>query len=1232
MVFPMGKFKYQSTDNVGRLISVSGNMPESTSDVWAISPYNPSDRFHEGSLTTTIPSIQSAGQLCTGPFAAHSTDRNLAFYCLSGAIHFQVEKNGVDSISFKSAAGEALSGMAVFSFNKQNLPSYHDASQEESDSVLVKAPAGGFLEGKDYYAFCRPQVLSKGLIATVYTGQSQRILSFPNVTSVSRATLSDPILIQLKEELNPVSIISFADARMKADCVAALDKDQDGEVSVTEAATVTSLEGIFKSQLYTSFDEFRYFTGIKAIPDNFFSGWIMLKSISFPDGLSTIGKNAFLRCGELEAITFGHGLTFVDLKAFSQCPKLKTAHIPSLRDWLAIQFAFSSQLGNGSPFATSQEGHLYVDGQEITVADIPAGQKIIHNLAFFNCKEITTVILPGGLEETGYMAFRGCDKLTRAEIQDIRDYLSIDFSKSSIFSSNRTGDIVLNGQVLKDLVVPEGCTTIFSNAFSNSSITSVKFPDSLKRIEDLAFNRCKSLESIDFGKSTPYVFFGAFYLCTAVSRVYTSSLECWLSIQFETTGSHPFDFVQNGHLYVNGTLLTHAQIPEGITTVPKFAFENCTDLTRVSIPKSLTTVNDIAFSGCVNLKEVDMKTAEQWLKITYIDHFFSGSRDGHILVNGQEVKEFVVPSQTTSIPSNCFAYCKGITALKMEPTYPPTRGNGCFADTSFPIYVWEPCLELYKTQWEDIADRIVGIPVEGGGGDTGGTDIAGIISFADARMKADCVAALDKDQDGEVSVTEAATVTSLEGIFKSQLYTSFDEFRYFTGIKAIPDNFFSGWIMLKSISFPDGLSTIGKNAFLRCGELEAITFGHGLTFVDLKAFSQCPKLKTAHIPSLRDWLAIQFAFSSQLGNGSPFATSQEGHLYVDGQEITVADIPAGQKIIHNLAFFNCKEITTVILPGGLEETGYMAFRGCDKLTRAEIQDIRDYLSIDFSKSSIFSSNRTGDIVLNGQVLKDLVVPEGCTTIFSNAFSNSSITSVKFPDSLKRIEDLAFNRCKSLESIDFGKSTPYVFFGAFYLCTAVSRVYTSSLECWLSIQFETTGSHPFDFVQNGHLYVNGTLLTHAQIPEGITTVPKFAFENCTDLTRVSIPKSLTTVNDIAFSGCVNLKEVDMKTAEQWLKITYIDHFFSGSRDGHILVNGQEVKEFVVPSQTTSIPSNCFAYCKGITALKMEPTYPPTRGKDCFADTSFPIYVWEPCLELYKTQWEDIADRIVGMPIE
>ena len=493
MVFPMGKFKYQSTDNVGRLISVSGNMPESTSDVWAISPYNPSDRFHEGSLTTTIPSIQSAGQLCTGPFAAHSTDRNLAFYCLSGAIHFQVEKNGVDSISFKSAAGEALSGMAVFSFNKQNLPSYHDASQEESDSVLVKAPAGGFLEGKDYYAFCRPRVLSKGLIATVYTGQSQQILSFPDVTSVSRATLSDPILIQLKEELNPVSIISFADARMKADCVAALDKDQDGEVSVTEAAAVTSLEGIFKSQLYTSFDEFRYFTGIKAIPDNFFSGWIMLKSISFPDGLSTIGKNAFLRCGELEAISFGHGLTFVDLKAFSQCPKLKTAHIPSLSDWLAIQFAFSSRLGNGSPFATSEEGHLYVDGQEITVADIPAGQKIIHNLAFFNCKEITTVILPGGLEETGYMAFRGCDKLTRAEIQDIRDYLSIDFSKSSIFSSNRTGDIVLNGQVLKDLVVPEGCTTIFSNAFYNSSITSVKFPDSLKRIEDLAFDRCKSL-------------------------------------------------------------------------------------------------------------------------------------------------------------------------------------------------------------------------------------------------------------------------------------------------------------------------------------------------------------------------------------------------------------------------------------------------------------------------------------------------------------------------------------------------------------------------------------------------------------------------------------------------------------------------------------------------------------------------------------------------------------------
>ena len=67
------------------------------------------------------------------------------------------------------------------------------------------------------------------------------------------------------------------------------------------------------------------------------------------------------------------------------------------------------------------------------------------------------------------------------------------------------------------------------------------------------------------------------------------------------------------------------------------------------------------------------------------------------------------------------------------------------------------------------------------------------ITFADANVKALCVANWDTNHDGDLSEAEAAAVTSIGTVFQNQTeITRFGEFKYFTGVTKIGQYELSG--------------------------------------------------------------------------------------------------------------------------------------------------------------------------------------------------------------------------------------------------------------------------------------------------------------------------------------------------------------------------------------------------------------------------------------------------------
>ena len=56
-------------------------------------------------------------------------------------------------------------------------------------------------------------------------------------------------------------------------------------------------------------------------------------------------------------------------------------------------------------------------------------------------------------------------------------------------------------------------------------------------------------------------------------------------------------------------------IPDGVTSIGRFAFQDCSKLARITIPNSVTSIGDNAFQGCGALTSVTTATAHKCLSI-----------------------------------------------------------------------------------------------------------------------------------------------------------------------------------------------------------------------------------------------------------------------------------------------------------------------------------------------------------------------------------------------------------------------------------------------------------------------------------------------------------------------------------------------------------------------------------------------------------------------------------------
>lgn len=133
---------------------------------------------------------------------------------------------------------------------------------------------------------------------------------------------------------------------------------------------------------------------------------------------------------------------------------------------------------------------------------------------------------------------------------------------------------------LVNIVIPEGVTTIASNAFNGcKALETVSIPASLTTITNGAFQGCASLTEfiVAEGSLTYQAIDGSLYDASGTSLV----------VGAKGTGES-----------------STYRIPDGTTTLGQYTLRGQEWVETLIIPGSVTSIGNYAFYGCINLKEV----------------------------------------------------------------------------------------------------------------------------------------------------------------------------------------------------------------------------------------------------------------------------------------------------------------------------------------------------------------------------------------------------------------------------------------------------------------------------------------------------------------------------------------------------------------------------------------------------------------------------------------------------
>ncbi len=293
----------------------------------------------------------------------------------------------------------------------------------------------------------------------------------------------------------------------------------------------------------------------------------------------------------------------------------------------------------------------------ITSVTIPDSVTSIGYSAFANCLNLESVIIGNGVEKILPQAFVWCSKLVNINIPD---------------SVKSIGYYAFAGcSALENVMIGKNVTNIDAYAFGDcTSLESITIPSSVTLIDDLAFCGCSNLEAIEVDENN-----GMY--CDIDGVLFTLDAKTLL-------------------IFPGGRSEIYS-IPNGVTSVGKYAFYNCNNLAGIAISDSVMSIGALAFEHCSSLKELYVNDLESWLNVDLKSNYSHplSSAGGKIYINNVLVTEITIPDTVSSIGDYAFVGCNNLTGVTIP------KGITSIGEHAFDNCNKLKTIYLYKNSYAD---------------------------------------------------------------------------------------------------------------------------------------------------------------------------------------------------------------------------------------------------------------------------------------------------------------------------------------------------------------------------------------------------------------------------------------------------------------------------------------------------------------------------------------------------
>ena len=158
--------------------------------------------------------------------------------------------------------------------------------------------------------------------------------------------------------------------------------------------------------------------GVTTIGKNAFVGRSSLTSVTIPNSVTTIGEAAFSGCRSLTSVTFPivNSVTTIGEAAFSGCRSLTSVTIPNSVTTIgdnAFNGCSSLTSVNIPNSVTTIGGWAFSDCSSLTSVTIPNSVMTIGDWAFSGCSSLKNFTFGSGLQSIGQEAFSDCINITQ---------------------------------------------------------------------------------------------------------------------------------------------------------------------------------------------------------------------------------------------------------------------------------------------------------------------------------------------------------------------------------------------------------------------------------------------------------------------------------------------------------------------------------------------------------------------------------------------------------------------------------------------------------------------------------------------------------------------------------------------------------------------------------------------------------------------------------------------------